>query len=250
MLDFYPIDVVQRHRRAWTRTNAHPRVRPWHALNLDFQLMHRFTSGWVAAFVILFLAAVPVWAHHTSTGAAGPRSAIVIPSLSHGQMGVVANYRSEVMALADDQFPTDATMRRLESFINLQRFVCLWGMVPGSITDENSPFNECAHAYLSANRALLLHLLAMPGNEDRKQGLFRDIELAMLEEGASLVLCRYSDEPFNTGEVIGPNWRAIAGHLPSFLTVAGFAAATLAGAFAILRRRVPNGDERPPLTTR
>ena len=28
----------------------------------------------------------------------------------------------------------------------------------------------------------------------------------MLADGASLNLCRYSDEPFNTNEVIWPHW--------------------------------------------
>ena len=50
------------------------------------------------------------------------------------------------------------TMWRLEDYLSLQSFACLWGLVPGSVTDEASPFNECSHAYLAAARALLLHL--------------------------------------------------------------------------------------------
>ena len=48
----------------------------------------------------------------------------------------------------------DMTAWRLEDYLSLQSFACLWGMVPGSITDEDSPFNECAHAYLAAGYAL------------------------------------------------------------------------------------------------
>jgi hypothetical protein len=41
------------------------------------------------------------------------------------------------------------------------------------------------------------------------------IELEMLSNNASLVLCRYSDEPFNTGEVIAPHWSEIPLHPPA-----------------------------------
>jgi hypothetical protein len=41
-------------------------------------------------------------------------------------------------------------MTRIENYVNLQSFACLWGLVPGSLKDEGSPFNECAHAYLAA----------------------------------------------------------------------------------------------------
>ena len=80
----------------------------------------------------------------------------------------------------------------------------------GSIADEESPFNECAHAYLAAARALLLQLREAPGvDHDAVEALIRKIEAEMLTNGASLTLCRYSDEPFNTNEVIWPHWREI-----------------------------------------
>ena len=38
-------------------------------------------------------------------------------------------------------------------------------MIPGSLSDENSPFNECTHAYLAATRALVSHLQEMKGGD-------------------------------------------------------------------------------------
>ena len=200
--------------------------------------MRRPFTTWIVGGLLLLAAAMPAWAHRAATGAAGPEGGIVIPNLSHGQMRVIADYRSEIMDLAADQYPTDPTMRRLESFINLQRFACMWGIVPGSVTDEDSPFNECAHAYLAATRALLMHLRAMPGNTAAKRTLVQAIELAMLDKGASLVLCRYSDEPFNTAEVIPPHWGGIPAHVPSSMAFGCTALATMWLAMFALRRNV------------
>jgi hypothetical protein len=114
----------------------------------------------------------------------------------------------------------------LEDYLNLQCFACLWGIVPGSITDENSPFNECAHAYLAAGRALLLQLGREPGADHKSiDALISKIEVEMLADGASMKLCRYSDEPFNTNEVIWPHWGMAPFHPPTaMMAVAAFAA--------------------------
>ena len=37
----------------------------------------------------------------------------------------------------------------------------------------------------------------------------------MLANGASLTLCRFSDEPFNTNEIIFPRWTEIPSHPPT-----------------------------------
>lgn len=152
-------------------------------------------------------------------------------------MQVIAANLSAIQDLAKRQDPTDLTMRRLQDFVNLQKFACLWGMVPGSLTDEASPFNECAHSYLAGAQALLLHLRQMPGG-DRPgvKALVNKIELEMLSDNASLVLCRYSDEPFNTDEVISPHWSSIPRHLPSLATFAAVLS-LLAGATVLPLRR-------------
>ena len=145
-------------------------------------------------------------------------------------MQVIADNLWAIRDLADRQEPTDLTMRRLQDFVNLQSFACLWGLVPGSLTDERSPFNECAHSYLAGAQALLLHLRQMPESDRaRVEALATRIEIEMLSRQASLVLCRFSGEPFNTNEVIWPHWSEIPFHPPSLMTFAAILS-LLAGA--------------------
>ncbi len=164
-----------------------------------------FSIG-LAAIGLLLMATstAPCWAHHRGVAHAGPVQGLAIPNLSHGQMAVIAANRAAILELAARQSPTDPMMTRLEGYINLQSFACMWGLVPGTLDDEASPFNECAHAYLSGTRALLLHLLTMPGDRAQVRALVDKIELEMLSNGASLVLCRYSDEAFDTADIVGP----------------------------------------------
>ena len=81
-------------------------------------------------------------------------------------------------------------------------------------------------------QALLVHLQQMPVRDRASvDALVSKIQLEMLSKNASLVLCRYSDEPFNTGEVIAPHWSEIPFHPPSLITFAAilslFAGATI-----------------------
>jgi hypothetical protein len=172
--------------------------------------------------VLVALGTSPSDAHRISARSGPPPQGISIPSLTHGQMTVISDNLSEIRALASTRIGFDMTTWRLEDYLNLQSFACLWGIVPGSIRDEGSPFNECAHAYLAAGRALLLQLREAPGvDHEAVKALMRKIEADMLANDASLMLCRYSDEPFNTNEVIWPHWSEIPFHPPT----AGFAAA-------------------------
>jgi hypothetical protein len=194
---------------------------------------------WVAVGLFVVAWCGQGWAHRAPIDRQAPADAIAIPNLSHGQMAVIAENRTAILDLAAKQIPTDPTMRRLEAFINLQFFDCLWGLAPGSVEDESSPFNECSHAYLAATRALLIHLQAMPGDRTAVRSLVTKIEREMLNNNASLVMCRYSDEPFNTAERIAPHWGEIPYHLPSLMTFAGLGLAVIgcAGIGARWRRR-------------
>lgn len=158
------------------------------------------------------LAAFPAMAHHLGVAHAGPAKGLSIPGLTHGQMVVIAAHRPAILKLADAQTPTDPDLRRLKGYVDLQTFACLWGLIPGAVEDESSPFNECSHAYLAGTRALLMHLLSLPGDNAAVRTLADRIELDMLQNNASLVLCRYSDEPFDTAEIIGPHWGEIPFH--------------------------------------
>jgi hypothetical protein len=189
------------------------------------------------AAAALWIGSASAWAHRTSTGAT---TGIAILSLTHGQMAVIARYRGEILALADRQLAqSDETFFRLRNYVDLQYVYCAWGLVPGSVTDEASPFNECSHAYLSGTRALLLHMQTMPGDQGAVDALVDRIERDMLANNASLVLCQYSSEAFNTADHISPHWRDVPFHGPSALTFTGFVGLSLTGVLGgrrVLRR--------------
>jgi hypothetical protein len=192
----------------------------------------------IAALVML--AAPPSQAHRISTRSGPPPEGVSIPSLTHGQMAVISDNLSAIRALASARAGFDLTTWRLEDYLNLQSFACLWGLVPGSITDENSPFNECAHAYLAAGRALLLQLAHEPDADHKSiDALISKIEAEMLADGASMNLCRYSDEPFNTNEVIWPHWGMAPSHPPTLAALGAVFALFAAGAFALFPRTTP-----------
>jgi hypothetical protein len=182
------------------------------------------------------LAATAASAH--SIGPVADDSGISIPSLTHGQMAVIASYRSEILALAARQVRTDEAFRRLMNYGAIQYTYCLWGLVPGSLRAEDSPFNECSHAYLSAAQALLLYMRAMPANEPAFQAdvesLVSRIDADMVRSGASLVLCRFSGEAFNTASLIRPVWSDIPFHPPSLIAFGILAMGLSAGAIGLV----------------
>ena len=175
--------------------------------------------------VLCMLGAAPSDAHRISTRSGPPPAGVSIPSLTHGQMAVIRDNLPAIRALASARLGFDLTTWRLEDYLNLQSFACLWGIAPGSVTDEDSPFNECAHAYLAAGRALLLQLAHEPEADHKSiDALIGKIEVEMLADGASMNLCRYSDEPFNTNEIIWPHWGMAPFHPPTaMMAVAAFA---------------------------
>lgn len=181
---------------------------------------------WIA-FSFCLAVASPAWAHHQGTPQAAATDGIVVPDILHGQMPVIAANKAAILDLAARQTPTDRIMRRLDTFINLQFSACLWGLVPGSLQDEDSPFNECAHAYLAATQALLLDLQEMPGDRALARALMATVEMEMLRSQAPLAMCRYSDEPFNTAEVIRPAWRDVLFHPASLMSFLGSAIAVV-----------------------
>jgi hypothetical protein len=151
----------------------------------------------------------------------GNTSGIAIPSLSHGEMAVISDYRSRILAIAGQVDRTDPTFRRLLNFSAIQYSYCLWGVAPGAITDEQSPFNECAHAYLSAAKALLFHMREMPDVASRANALISEIDADVVRKGAALIGCQYSDESFNTAEFLRPHWEKLPEHRPSLFALAG-----------------------------
>jgi hypothetical protein len=88
---------------------------------------------------LVMFAASPSDAHRISTRSGPPPEGISIPSLTHGQMAVIRDNLSAIRALASARLGFDLTTWRLEDYLNLQSFACLWGIVPGSVTDDDSP---------------------------------------------------------------------------------------------------------------
>jgi hypothetical protein len=202
---------------------------------------------WIALVALVMLAIPPSEAHRISTRSGPAPEGISIPSLTHGQMAVISDNLPAIRALASSRIRFDMTTWRLEDYLNLQSFACLWGVVPRSITDEDSPFNECAHAYLAAGRALLLQLREAPGvDQHAVQALISKIETEMLANDSSLMLCRYSDEPFNTNEVIWPHWGMVPFHPPTLATLGALSALIAGLAIWLVRRDARPGDLAEP----
>jgi hypothetical protein len=198
-------------------------------------------GAWITLIAgLVMLSSSPGEAHRISRRDGPPPAGISIPSLTHGQMIVIRDNLPAIRALAGAKLGFDLTTWRLEDYLNLQSFACFWGLVPGSITDEESPFNECAHAYLAAGRALLLQLRQEP-NADHKSidALISKIEVEMLADGASLNLCRYSDEPFNTKEIVWPHWSMAPFHAPTLASFGSVFALLAAGGFGLMQATTP-----------
>jgi hypothetical protein len=165
----------------------------------------------VVTALALFAASAFAHSNYTPTNTSGTP----IPSLSHGEMAVISDYRSRILAIAGQVDHTDPTFRTLLNFGAIQYSYCLWGVAPGAITDEDSPFNECAHAYLSAAKALLFYMRDMPDVKDRAGALISEIDADVVRKGAALINCQYSSESFNTAEFIRPHWENLPRHWPS-----------------------------------
>jgi hypothetical protein len=199
----------------------------------------RTGRGWLSLLiaVLSILAVTPASAHHQASND-GPIRGVAIPAISHGEMPVVASYRSQVLDLAARQPVTDPTLRRLAGFVSLQYFECFWGLVPGSLSDEQSPFNECSHAYLAGVRALLAHMTAMPGNQSAAKELEARMAAEIASDPSYNVVCSNSGETFDSADVIGPDWQLAPVHVPTVLTFLGFAMLAVSGLAVACRRRL------------
>ncbi len=176
-------------------------------------------------------------AHQRTTE--GPHTGIAVPEISHGEMIMIAEYRSRIIDLAARAVDTNEPFRRVLNFAQIQYAYCLWGRVPGSVTDEASPFNECAHAYLAATKAVLLMLRTMKGEAETAEAIVSEVDAGMVRRGLALITCEFSGEAFNTADIIRPRWSAVPGHMTSLAALAGLAGISgllVAGALAMLRR--------------
>ena len=205
---------------------------------------------WAACWLALAALPTPARAHHQGVTRAASPDGIAIPGLTHGQMVAVARNRSAILALAADLPAGDVTGRRLEEYVGFQSYACWWSLVPGSLRDEASPFNECTHATLAGTMALYRHMLPRLGGSTAAKELAARIDADMLENGVAVVLCRFSDETFSTAEIIAPSWADLLSSPPTLLTLSGLLA--FAGGLVWLMLRATRTDpaalrRSPPL---
>jgi hypothetical protein len=192
----------------------------------------------------MLAACTPVWAHHQPPHE-GPTIGVAIPAITHGEVLVVAKHRARILDLAARQPRTDPTLRRLAGFVSLQHFACFWGLVPGSLSDEASPFNECSHAYLAGARALLAHMVAMPGDQSSARALAARIETEIASDRAFSVLCSNSSDSFDSAIIIGPDWQLAPTHIPTVLTFVASLLLAATGLWGVFRFILAADSLRP-----
>ncbi|ULR44789.1 hypothetical protein [Rhizobium sp. K102] len=161
-------------------------------------------------------------AHERSAG--GSHAGLDIPAISHGEMAVIADYRTGIIALASRAVDTNEPFRRVLNYAEIQYSYCVWGRMPGSVTDEESPFNECAHAYLAATKAVLMAMREMPREATAAGEIISAIDIDMARRGLALITCQFSGEAFNTAQVVKPNWSRLPLHPASMASLTGLAA--------------------------
>lgn len=167
--------------------------------------------------------------------ASANHTGIPVPEISHGEMAVIADYRDRIIDLASQATDTNEPFRRVLNYAQIQYSYCLWGRVPGSVADEQSPFNECAHAYLAATKAVLIAMRGMPREAEAASAIISDADAEMVRRGLSLITCRFSGEAFNTADVVRPRWSEIPTHPASMASLSGLMA-ILFGVYIAARR--------------
>jgi hypothetical protein len=206
----------------------------------------RWRSCLIAAAMLAVCA--PALAHHQPHE--GPKVGVAIPAITHGEMLIVARYRANILDLAAREPRTDSIFRRLAGFVSLQHFACAWGLIPGSLTEEASPFNECSHADIAGTRALLLHMVAMPGNQSEAKALQARIDADLASDPVASQLCSNSSESFDSATIIWPDWQLAPGDLPTVLTFCATLALVSAGCWGVSRLVNSSSGQRATATKR
>jgi hypothetical protein len=196
----------------------------------------------LALLLIAMVQGAPCVSHAHGSGTPEDQSGFAIPSIDHAAMRVIAPYRDRIVALARQAAATDAELSALLLHNQMQAANCLWLLVPGSLTDEENPFNECAHADMAGLKALAERLSLLPQTKGAARALISDLDRDMVLAGTSFVLCAFSRESFNTASQVRPDWPAVSAYLlqryRSFLSlIAALASLCMMGAMAVRWRR-------------
>jgi hypothetical protein len=142
------------------------------------------------------------------------RIGVEIPEILHGQKAVFDAHRAEVLALAAEVAPDDATVRELSSYVADQYRAAWFGLMPGAMESDASPFHLPTHGYLAGTRALMLHLekpeilaLMAKTDQERVKALGKEISADLMAAGTmSMEVCAESATAFNTTQPVAPNW--------------------------------------------
>jgi hypothetical protein len=157
---------------------------------------------------------------HSQRLPSGERNGLPFESVSHGELVVLERHSASIFKLAHSSTQTDLTFRRLMNYASIEYSYCLWGLAPRAALDEASPFNECTHAYLSAQKALLLYMRSIPDVKRQAGELISKIDEEAVLSGAALIGCVFTGEQFTTAEFVTPHWELLIGHWPSLLALA------------------------------
>jgi len=179
------------------------------------------------------LFSAPAGAHSSRTPL--NTSGLPIANLSHDQLSVIDRYKDSIVALAARQISPDVATRTLYNFVNLQFAYCLWGLVPGALTNEDSAFNGCSHAYLAGSKALLEQLQRSSSDPAEANQLAARIQSDMQRENSGAVICRNGVELLNTADIVFPEWSGIV--FNPLLTLLAFIVVGTLTALVLVNRR-------------
>ena len=174
-------------------------------------------------------------AAHSKRIDSGERSGLQFGSISHGELIILSRYSGLIFKLAHFSNESDLTFRRLANYASIEYSYCLWGLAPRAANDEASPFNECMHAYLSAQKALLFHMRTIRDVKGQAEELISVIDAEAALSGAALIGCVFRGEQFTTAEFVTPHWELLPDHWPSLLATILLLVAFFSVAFAIIR---------------
>ncbi|MFC7052598.1 hypothetical protein ACFQI3_07850 [Hansschlegelia quercus] len=165
--------------------------------------------AWAAILVALTSIPSEASAHSPGSGDAF-RAGLSIPAISHGEMALIDERLDEIIALARVQTPSDGPMRRLYNHYGVQFAYCLWGLAPGGVAREDSPFNACAHAYLAAAKQLLLVMSRESSGATSALAILDRLEARRRAAPEAGEICSSSGETFNTATIVRPRLVDIA----------------------------------------
>lgn len=156
------------------------------------------------AAVVAFMSGPGVAFAHSGGAGGGPPAGLPIPAISHGEMALVDERLDEIVALAKRQAATDGSMRRLYNHYGVQFAYCFWGLAPGGVTREDSPFNACAHAYLATAKQLLVVMSREPASSGAATEILERLEARKLVTPEAGEICSSSGDSFDTASLVRP----------------------------------------------